>query len=291
MLAVNARYGFVSSEQHYQHDGGSKQNASRYLARCVEHKLLRRVDTTPEPFFSSFFDARPRTFAITAKGLRALAAAGMSINVAPKKGSVLIAHELACTDFCFSMNAAVAAHGGVRLIDQPELMSTMPAATRNLLKPLRLKATVHPRDFPNLTSILKEPVDVAIEPDRVFALVLPDNTGWACALELDRGTEDLAAHRIQGRATFLRKLVGYTSCWREKRHITQWSDAFRAFRALVVSTSEARIQHMMRLQTTVGAPAGLFAYSTPERLNNIGALGPAWCNLKQSDLCLVEHRE
>jgi hypothetical protein len=289
ILAAVARYGVLTSEQIARLDGGSRQKIVRFLQHLVELKLLRRAARAPDPFLTSFFDARPRAFVVTAKGLRVLAAARMPINVTPKKANVLLAHEIETAECMFAFNAAVAAHGAVRLIDEPELIGVMPPATQALPKPLRLEAAAYPREFPHLREILKEPTVIGTEPDRLFALAtLPENLGWSFALELDRGTEDVTARRIRGRATYTRKVLGYFSAWRDGRHVAQWGDVCKAFRVLVVTTSAARIGNMIAVQDYIGAPHGLFLYSTPDRLARVGALGPAWSGAKRDGVSLLD---
>jgi hypothetical protein len=280
----------LTSEQIARLDGGSRQKCIRLLQRLADDlKFLRRVDRGPEPFLSSFFDARPRVFAITPKGLRVLAGAGMPINVRPKKANVILAHELECAETMFMVAAGVAAHGRLRLIDEPELSAAFPiSTTRALPKPLILQAVAHPRDFPHLQDILKEPTRIPTEPDRLFAIALHDNTGWTFALELDRGNEDVTATSIKGRATYFRKVLGYTSGWLSGTHVSQWGDACKALRVLVVTTSEARIENMIKTQQHVGAPAGLILYSTRDRLTAHGALGPAWVRAKRDGISLLD---
>jgi len=290
ILAAVARYGVLSADQIARLDGGSRQKITRILQRTVEHKLLRRADTGPTPLLSNFFDQRPRAYCVTQKGLRVLADVGMPVNASPKRSNVLLAHEIETAEAMFFVNAAVAAHGDIRLIDQPDLINLMPATTQALRKPLRLNAEVHPRDFPHLRSLLKDPTIIGTEPDRLFALALPDHTGWSFALELDRGTEQISTRRITGRATYFRKLLGYFNCWRQGKHVEQWGEMCRSFRVLSVTTSDARISAILDAQRhiTRDAAAGLFLYTTQERLRTHGALGPAWTSAKRDQISLLD---
>ncbi|MGE3702630.1 MAG: replication-relaxation family protein [Hyphomicrobiaceae bacterium] len=288
MLEAVARYGLLTSEQIARLDGGSRQKVTRFLQSLVQLGLLRLVDAAPEEFVGSFFDARPRVFAITTKGLEVLGAAGIRLNVKPKRSNTLLAHDIACAETMFKIVSAVAAHGGVRLFDQPELMAMMPVKTRRLSKPLRLRPTAQPRDYPHLGEILRKPAIIATDPDRLFALVLPDNTGWSFALELDRGNEDITAQRIKGRATFFRKVLGYNSARLSGLVAKQWGDMCTSMRVVVVTISESHIASMIQTQRHVGAPAGLILYSTPERLGRIGPLGPAWITGKRDGVSLLD---
>lgn len=288
-IADTARFGVLTTEQHARLDGGSRQKVTRLLQGLVAHKLLRRLDRDIAPFLTSFFDTRPRAFGVTPKGLRLLADAGMPINVTPKRAQFILAHEIECAEVMFAVSSAVATHGGCQLIDQPELASTFPAVTLAHPKPLRLQAEAQPRDFPHLHDIFNKPTPIAIEPDRLFAIALPDNTGWSFALELDRGTEDITAKRVKGRATFFRKALGYTSAWSADAHLRQWGAICKSFRVLVVTTnSETRIANMIATLQYVGAPPGLFLFASPARLAAHGALGPAWRSAKRDGISILE---
>lgn len=243
-----------------------------------------RID---EVFLSSFFDARPRCYAITAKGLRLLADADMPINVAPKKANITLAHEIECAETMFLLASAVATHG-LQLIDEPELTSVMPESTQQLSKPLRLQAHADPRDFPLLDDVLDKPTTIAFEPDRLFALALPDNTAWSFSLELCRSTEDISARRIKGKTTHLRRLIAYTSAWLSGAHTAQWGAVCKSLRVLILTTSETRIHNMLAIQERVAPPPGLFLYSTPARLQSLGPLGPAWISSKRDDISLLD---
>ncbi len=284
-----ARYGLLTSEQVARVDGGSRQTCTRILQFCVEAKLLRRLDRAPEAFLGSFFDARPRVFGVTAKGLRALADAGMALNVKPKRSAVLLAHEIETANFCFDLRAAVAAHGKIHLVDEPELLGLMPLRTQQMDKPTVLNSKAHPRDFPDLSAILKESLSLGTEPDRLQLIVHADNTAQAFAIELDRSNETLSARRLTGKATWARKVVGYHSCWLQGAHLSQWGDWCRSFRVVIITTSEGRLRNMIDIQQHITrGVAGLFVYATPERIKQYGVLGPAWSNGKREHFSLIE---
>jgi hypothetical protein len=167
-----------------------------------------------------------------------------------------------------------------RLVDHHELLPLMPETTRDAHDPfaLRVKFRWYSKD-----------VVVAVVPDRLFALVYPD-TRHNFALELDRGTMDISAKRIVGKSSFRRKLLGYFQAWQEKRHVDVWN--FKSFRILTVTTSDMRIENMLAAQRDVAPniPAGLFLYSTPERLAQHGALGPAWVTSKGDNVSLLHDK-
>ena len=110
------------------------------------------------------------------------------------------------------------------------------------------------------------PLNIAVVPDRVFSLALPNSTRHNFALGLDRDTMDIKAKRIAGKPSFRRKLLDYFHAWRERKHTDTWG--FHSFRVLTITTSEKRIANMMAAQheITNGSAAGLFLYTTPDRL-------------------------
>jgi hypothetical protein len=291
ILALCARYGVVTTAQIAAADGGSRQTCVRIVQRLVEHGLLKRLGPSHNSLLTGFFDNRPSCLSITRRGLRRLKIAGIAIEATPRRNTTILAHDVEVTQLMFRFNAAVAAHGGVRLIDQPELFLTMPPKTRALARPLRLQVELTPHHFPHLRHLIGEPMTVGLECDRLFALAsLADNLGHCLALELDRASEDLSAHRLKGKATFLRKLTAYTACWRAGTFTTQFGAWAKSLRVAVVTTSDSRVDNMLALHSYVGAPPGLFVYTTPARLSEHGPLGPAWRDGKGQTITLIKDR-
>jgi DNA-binding MarR family transcriptional regulator len=287
VLVDVGRFGILSAEQIARRDGGSRQKIARILQRCVEHGLLRRAGYT-EPALTSFFDARPRAYALTAKGARCLAEIGMPLNAPPNRAEVLIQHSIDTAEAMLAFEAAMAVHDGLRLIDHHDLLPHMPASTRNLPKPFHLRVMVQPSDFPHLRRVLKHPTSLGVEPDRLFVLAQPDGSGWSYALELDRGTEDISARRLKGKATYFRKLLTYYAAWAANTHTQQWGAFCKAFRVLSITTSDTRVANMIDAQREISAPAGLFLFSTLERIAEQGALGPAWISAERDGISLLD---
>jgi hypothetical protein len=292
IVSAVARFGTLTSTQVAEVDGGSRQKVIRYLQHIVDDlKLLRRVDRGPEPFLTTFFDTRPRAFAVTAKGLRVLASAGIIIPVSPKRGDVLIAHEVETAAALLAIGASVGACPTLRLIDQPEMIAAMPSATRNLRRPLRLKPVAYPRDFPAVRDLLPEPLTIGVEPDRLVAIAEEQNGAWlgaSFAIELDRGGEPISTKRLRGRATWARKTIGYVAAWTQGLHIEQWGDTCKSFRVLVITPSRERAHNIIELQRAVGTPPGLFAFTTPDKLREHGALAPIWLTAKRDGVALLD---
>jgi hypothetical protein len=280
ILAALDRFGILTSQQIARLDGGSHQKVLRILKRCFDAGLVDHAGSSAPPL-TPFFDARPLCYALSRKGARVLADAGVPVNVSldrttKNKRAVLLQHTVDVAEtMLFGFHAACAIDGAIRLIDQHDL--ALPSATAALRKPFYLRTDVHPADFPHLGKLLKEPIELGAEPDRLFNLAKSDNTGWGFALELDRGTMDVSARSLR-KATFFRKQLAYYAAWIAGRHTEQWGPAFKAFRVLTVTTSDARIQHMIEQQRAItqGANSGLFLYSTPDRISASGAFGAVW---------------
>jgi hypothetical protein len=89
------------------------------------------------------------------------------------------------------------------------------------------------------------------------------------------------------KSSFRRKLIGYAQAFDKKKHAEVWG--FQSFRVLTVTTSDARIESMLAAQReATDAPAGLFLYSTSERIAAHGALGPAWISAKAEGVSLLD---
>jgi hypothetical protein len=291
MLANVARYGVLTSDQIARLDGGSRQKVTRHLQYTVEAKLLRRVDRGPELFLTAFFDARPRAFAVTPKGLRALEAAGICMPVSPKRADVLIAHEVETAEAMFSIAASVAANPDLRLIDQPELIAMMPLQTRESRRPLRLQPLVQPRDFPSVRHLFTQPTAVGVEPDRLLVIARRHADGWSGifgGIELDRGGEPITTKRLRGRPTWARKTIGYVAAWSEGLHVRQWGEMCKAFRVLVITPSRDRARNIIELQQKIGAPPGLFLFTSLHALRERGALSPIWMSAKSDSVSLLD---
>lgn len=294
MLDALRRYGLLTSHQLAKLDGGSSQKVVRLLQLMFDHKLVDRPGATQFSPLSPFFDARPLCYALSRKGAHALAQAGIDINTrldrtTKNKRAVLIEHTIGVAETMFSFEAACARHGGVRLSDQHDLVPILTPAARDRRKPFALRVSVHPADFPSLRRVLKDEIEIGIESDRVFALALPDGTGWSFGLELDRGSERVIPRSLNG-TSFLKKQLAITAAWQAGLFAEEWGPAFKAFRVLtVVTNGEARIRTMLEAQDRIGtAPAGLFLYTTAQRMAEQGPLAPIWITAKHDGVSLLE---
>lgn len=123
----------------------------------------------------------------------------------------------------------------------------------------------------------------------MFSLVLPDSTRVNFALELDRGTMDINARRLVGKSSFRRKALGYWHLFKEGIHASRWD--FKAFRVLTVTTSEKRIENMIKVQKEIVGEQGsrLFAFTTLDRLAACTSLtDEVWIDGKSQPAALLQ---
>jgi hypothetical protein len=294
ILDALRRFNLLTSQQIAKLDGGSHQKVLRILQLCFDHKLVDRPGATQFNPLSPFFDVRPLCYSLSRKGAHVLASAGVEINTrldrtTRNKRAVLIEHTIGVADTMFAFQAACAQHGRVRLSDHHDLLRMLPQASREQRKPFAVRVNVHPADFPNLRRLLKEQIEIGLENDRVFALALPDNTGWSFGLELDRGTERIIPKTLKG-TSFLKKQLAITAAWQSGTFAQEWGPAFKAYRVLtVVTTGEARIRTMLEAQSRIGcAPSGLFLYTTAQRVAAQGPLASIWITSKRDGVSLLD---
>ena len=187
-----------------------------------------------------------------------------------------LAHTLAVAETMLQFDLA-ARDGAVRLVDHHALLPDMPERTRDARDPFCLRVRIVHHD---------KGLTVPVIPDRLFAFRYADGTTHNFALEQDMGSMDIWASRLVGKSSIRRKLIGYFHAREQKRIAEQW--AFKSFRVLIVTTTETRIESMLKAQRRVApdCPPGLFLYSTPERVARHGALGPAWITSKSDNVSL-----
>ena len=234
--------------------------------------LVRVASIVTEPF----------AFGLANKGARLLAERDDRINHrldwTAKNDTTehFLAHTLAVAETMLQFDLA-ARDGAVRLVDHHELLPDMPERTRDARDPFCLRVRIVHHD---------KGLTVPVIPDRLFAFRYADGTTHNFALEQDMGSMDIWASRLVGKSSIRRKLIGYFHAREQKRIAEQWG--FKSFRVLIVTTTETRIESMLKAQRRVApdCPPGLFLYSTPERIARHGALGPAWITSKSDNVSL-----
>ena len=282
------RYRYLSSDQIVRLVGGSARGVANNLRNLFWHGYIDRP-ASQNTYLVAFFDEgnRPLVYGIARKGIRFLAELGDAVDERldwrskNNRTATFLAHtlEVASTMMHFSM--ACGRNGAPRLIDHAELIPYFPERTRALKDPFALRVTV-PHNH-------KE-VPLTIVPDRLCSLVYANNTRNNFAIEQDLGSMSVGnkSTKLLGKSSIRKKHIAYFHAWRQKRHTAVWG--FQSFRCLFVAPSEARIENMLKSQREVTADraSGLFLYTTPERLEAHGALGPAWISNNSDHVSLIQ---
>jgi hypothetical protein len=288
IVARVARYRFLTSEQIARADGGSHQQVLRRLRFLFDLALLDRpraqlVQVTPVLEDGT----KPMVYGLARGGARLLAETGvlpderLDWTTKNRRATPLfLAHTIETAEVMLAFEQALAAHDDRRIIDHHELLPLMPEATQAAADPFRCRVTVQ-------LPIRPEPLTIGVVPDRLFSIAFDDQTRLNFALELDRGTMDIRSRQLIGKSSFRRKLIGYWHLWQQRRHAETWG--FQSFRVLTVTPSEKRLNNMLAVQREVvgGTGSNLFLFTTPERLNTHGPLGPAWVSGKGEAVALL----
>ena len=249
----------------------------RHLLRQLHRHALIERPHAQEAFLSSFLHNGNYSlaYAITRAGMRLLSEHRVPIDprldwTTKHTGSspMFLAHALEISQFMLDCRFALPADRSLTLIDHNSLLPLFPAATRERKFPYQLIVDV---------SIDKRPQTLTVIPDRLFRL-RADKHHFNFALEIDRGTETLSARSKKSakRSTFRKKISAYYAAFLQDQFEETWG--FKSLRIVTVTTSEARIEHMLALQREVTndlAP-NLFLYTTRQRIDAHGVLGPAW---------------
>lgn len=280
LIQAVARWRFATSEQLVRYarisdPTASEQQISRRLLALFAHKYLDRP-ANQHVQLQSFSHL---VYGTGRKGAQLLYELGEDVDPRLKwtqknsrASNAWLLHALGVTETMILIEAACAERADVSLIDGGALLEAMPEATRARRDPFRLRVTV-------TDNFKKTPLSVI--PDRLFSLAIGGDRRFNFALEFDR-----ASMSVTGR--FARKIAAYQAAYRQDRHREQWG--FAGFRVLTITPSEKRIEHMLAAQheITRGRLGGMFAYSTPSRLNAQGPFGPIWITNERQDLALLE---
>ena len=279
ILRAVARFRFLTSEQIARLIGGSAPAISVRLKLLFYHAYLDRP-RHQHAQLAMFFDEgnHPLVYGLARQGARVLAELGLAVDAKidwtlknARATSNFLAHTIETAEAMIAIDRGCRAQDGLRLIDHHDLLPYMPEKTRRLRDPFRCRVEVRVKD-------MSAPLTIGVVPDRLFSFAYDNGTRHNFALELDRGTMDIAAKKLAGKSSFRRKLLGYFHAWRERRHTEAWG--FQSFRVLTITPSEKRIDNMIAAQRAItnNAAAGLFLYTTPGLLAVKGALGDAWVN-------------
>lgn len=196
-------------------------------------------------------------------------------------GALFLAHALKTSEVVCDFRLAMPPDRSLEFYDRNELLASFPEATRA-------------RDFPYriVVSIQQDgkPLTLTVVPDRLCAIKINSKQEHLnFAIELDTGSESVVprSKKITKKATWYKKLIGYYHAFGQDKFRETWN--FERMRVLTVTTSEVRIDNILRCQehVTNGLAPDLFLYTTRERIEQHGILGPAWRSSKQDSISLV----
>jgi len=288
ILTALAAHRFLSTDQIARLDGGSPRVLGHLMRLLYRHGFVDRP-AAQAAYLSSFLHEGnvSLVYNITRKGMRLLGDNGLPVDArldwtTKNSGNtaLFLAHALQVSEAILAFRLAMPADQSLRLIDHNELLPSFAEATRESEFPYRLVVTIQ-QDL--------KPLTLRVIPDRLFCVRGQGEDRWNFALEIDRGTESLTprSKKLSTKSTFRKKIVGYYQAWKQRKHTEAWN--FQSFRCLTITTSDTRIDHMLDVQRDVtnDTATGLFLYSTRERLDQHGILGPAWRTSKDDGLSLV----
>jgi hypothetical protein len=274
ILEAVARYRLLSLPFLLRIVGGSERGVGNRLRLLTLYKYIVRLAAKI---------TEPLAYGLANKGAHLLAKRGVNINprldwtAANHRSDYFRAHTLKIADTMLHFQRA-ANENVITLVDHYDLLTHMPETTRNTTRPFSVRVTIRHQH---------KPLTITIISDRLFALVYP-NERHNFALEQDLGTMDIWANRLVGKSSIRRKHLGYFHAREQRRFLDRWG--FKSFRVLTVTTSDTRINTMLRTQRhfVPTCPPGFFLYSTAERLAQHGALGPAWVTIKRDNVSLLD---
>jgi hypothetical protein len=275
ILEAIARFRLLSPLLLLRIVGGSERGVRNRLRMLTAHKCIVRLPAKI---------TEPLAYGLANKGARLIAKRGININprldwtAANHRSDYFRAHTLEVADTMLHFQYA-ANENAISLVDHHDLFMHMPEPTKNTTRPFSLRATIRHQH---------KPLTITIIADRLFALVYP-HARHNFALEQDLGTMDIWASRLIGKSSIRRKHLGYVHAREQRRFVDHWG--FKSFRVLIVTTSDTRINTMLRTQRhfVPTCPPGFFMYSTRERLSRHGALGPAWVTIKRDNVSLLDN--
>ena len=291
MVRFVDRVGSASSDQVARFAGGSVKNVGNRLKLLFFFGYLDRP-LQQRTHLSAFFDRgnAPLIYSLGRTGARLLADLGDPINAHlswslknARATAPFLAHRIETTAFVLHLILACRAASAPRLLDHHEQLAFFPEKTRESADPYRLRVTIPSGAF-------NKPLSVSVVPDRLVSLAYGDNTRHNFACEIDRGSMPVKSKSIAGRSNYRRKLATYYHAHLQDCHTTQWG--FQGFRVLTIAPSEARIAHMIAAQREVTNDrlTGLFLYSTPQRLDESGALAPIWMTSERDGVSLLDRK-
>jgi hypothetical protein len=276
MLRFIAHNPYATAVQVARHVGGSARNVANRMKLMFRFRLLDR----PQLQYALLVNSNASiTYTLGPAGAELLAGLGEEVDASldwNAKNATLkpltLAHELSVTEAVLAFNLACRA-GSLTFVDQHELPIPNPFQANVTVKAPHVAHTV----------------DLTTVPDRVFRIVRDDGTHNNYLLERDRASEIIGNKKtpLVGKSSFIKKQYGYFHFWKQGLHVERWG--FKRWRVLTITSSDARIASMLKAQRIVTNTAhGLFLYTTQQRIDQHGVLGPAWVTAERDGVSLLD---
>lgn len=269
VLGSLAEYRYLTVSQLQRLHFASEQTARRRLRLLAAAKLLRlfQVATVAE-----------RVAALGSAGAEALSVDGRAIEAPPSRPQNLLflQHHLAAAEFRIRLTQSCAARSDLRLARFLPEYAARPSRSGQPMKVLR-------DEVPPLGG---EPV-LTHCPDGAFAM---ERAGQHALffLELDRGTEVLGRPE-HGVGKAVRFYLRYLTSGKYQRYRQEFGvgEDFRGFRALFVTTSQQRLEHIRQRCGSIPfeptAAKRFIWLATETVLKETEPLRHPWCSLDPSD--------
>lgn len=194
-------------------------------------------------------------------------------------GRPFIDHQLEIMDFYVALQRATRERNDIRLIHPAEMVASFPDQTFSERNPFALRAQVSHRGALH---------EIAVVPDLVFGLQLPDRSHRFFTVEIDRGTMPIARTNFM-QTSFERKMRAYLTGHAAKAHERHFG--WKTFRVLTVTTDPHRVRSMKEtlhhLRVSHSPGASLFYFATRAELCAGDPLTLTWSDGNGRDSHLI----
>lgn len=269
-LRALARWRFMRKKQLFAVMGGSEQTATRRLKALYDHKLVARPskqralladEPTPDGIYG-----------LTRTGARIIAHYDAfdiqrldHVSKNERVGAEFILHAIGVADFMLGFHLDAPAHGVSEVLEQHELLETMPESTQRSRNPFLWPAPKVP--------YAGRAYDINLVPDRLLSLVVPEGRlNFAC--EYNRTLTINPSDASFRRNTSAWKIAGYYEGFRRKLHTTRWG--FERMRILTIETTPARVARLAAVtrEITGDHVPGLFLFADIATIRAKGVYAP-----------------
>jgi hypothetical protein len=256
------RHRFLRSDHLRSLLPGSHQQLLRRLQKLFHHGYLDRPRAQLSYYHAG--GSNPYCYGLGSKGAKLLAELSGGTRPRLERTNVnqcvrqhYLKHTLLIAEVMVAIETACACNRTIRFLPQDELASRI-----NLRDPFRWTVNVHSRRL-------------GVRPDNVFGLENA-HTGERSFyfLEADRTTMPVTRRNLR-QSSYFRKLLAYEATWKQDIHRTRFG--FHRFRVLTVTTSAARVKHLIEVCRQLEHGQGLFLYTAAASFRpQADSLSVAW---------------